>query len=63
VLDPRRREAGLSHPGTKCSTEPGKFADFVILDRNPLETAPENLVGLKVVETIKEGRSVYMAKG
>jgi predicted amidohydrolase YtcJ len=45
----------------KGSIKPGKLADFVILDRNPVALAPEDLITLKVVETIKEGRSIYKA--
>ena len=39
--------------------EPGKLADFVILSDNPLAVKPEDLITLKVLETIKEGKSVY----
>ena len=39
----------------------GKLADFVVLSDNPLTVDPETLAGLKVVETIKEGVSVYRA--
>jgi hypothetical protein len=37
----------------------GKLADFVILDKNPLKIDPQNLHKLEVIETIKEGKSVY----
>jgi len=45
----------------KGTIEPGKLADFVILSDNPLAVKPEDLIKLKVVETIKEGTSVYKA--
>ena len=46
---------------SKGTIEPGKLADFVILSDNPLTVKPEDLITLKVVETIKEGKSVYKA--
>ena len=46
---------------TKGSIEVGKLADFVMLSDNPMTTDPERLAELKVVETIKEGVSVYRA--
>jgi len=42
--------------------EPGKLADLVILDKNPLTVAPMMLKDVKVVETIKEGKTIYAAK-
>jgi predicted amidohydrolase YtcJ len=47
---------------SKGSLAPGKLADLVILDRNPLQVAPANIRDVKVVETIKEGRTIYRAK-
>jgi predicted amidohydrolase YtcJ len=43
----------------KGSIEVGKLADFVILDTDPTKIDPENLDQIKVLETIKEGETVY----
>lgn len=44
---------------TKGSIEVGKFADFVILDKDPTQIDPDKLDQLKVLQTIKEGVSIY----
>jgi predicted amidohydrolase YtcJ len=46
---------------SKGSITPGKRADLVILDKNPLKIDPDELKDLKVLETIKDGRTVYSA--
>ena len=43
----------------KGTLEPGKLADMVILDGNPLTVDPMKIKDIKVVETIKEGKTVY----
>ncbi|GJE38622.1 amidohydrolase [Methylobacterium persicinum] len=43
----------------KGTITPGKLADFVVLSENPLAVKPEDLITLKVVETIKEGKSIH----
>lgn len=37
----------------------GKLADFVILDKNPLKVNPSDIHNIKVVEAIKEGKTVF----
>jgi predicted amidohydrolase YtcJ len=46
---------------SKGSIEVGKLADLVILNGNPLAVDPMAIKGVKVVETIKERRTVYSA--
>lgn len=41
--------------------EVGKFADLVVLDRDPYAVAPSELHALQVLWTVKEGREVYRA--
>lgn len=36
-----------------------KLADFVILDRNPLKVEPMEIKEIQVLETIKEGKSIF----
>lgn len=46
----------------KGSIEKGKLADFVVLDKNPLKISTDDLPKLKVLKTIKEGRTVFQAR-
>lgn len=44
---------------TKGTLEKGKIADFVILSKNPLKVEEDKIKKIKILETIKEGESVY----
>jgi predicted amidohydrolase YtcJ len=44
---------------SKGSLEPGKRADLVILDRNPIKVAPLEIKGISVLETVKDGHPTY----
>jgi predicted amidohydrolase YtcJ len=37
----------------------GKLADLVVLDQNPLRVEAMKIKDVKVMETIKEGRTTY----
>jgi predicted amidohydrolase YtcJ len=43
----------------KGTLEPGKLADLVVLDKNPLKVDPMAIQDIVVLETIKEGRTIY----
>ena len=49
----------LKEEKTKGTLEVGKLADLVILEKNPLAVEPTTIKDIVVVETIKEGRTVY----
>jgi predicted amidohydrolase YtcJ len=51
----------LKEEKMKGTLEPGKLADLVILEKNPLTVESTTIKDIAVVETIKEGRSVYKA--
>ncbi|MGE5209328.1 MAG: amidohydrolase family protein [Alphaproteobacteria bacterium] len=44
---------------SKGTLEPGKLADLVVIDKDPLKVEPMAIKDIKVVETIKEGKTIY----
>jgi predicted amidohydrolase YtcJ len=48
-----------SEQSSKGSIEPGKLADLVILSGNPLTVPVDTIKDIHVVETYKEGKSIY----
>lgn len=45
----------------KGSLEAGKLADMVVLSANPLDVDPKTLTEIEVLETIKDGVTIYRA--
>ncbi len=56
--------AAIQHfeEGEKGTLSPGKLADLVILDRNPLTGDPLTIHQIQVMQTIKEGVTVYRSE-
>jgi len=44
---------------SKGTLEAGKLADLVVLEKNPLKVDPKTIKDIQVVETIKEGATIY----
>ena len=49
----------IKEEATKGTLETGKLADLVILERNPLKVDPATIQSIAVVETIKEGQTIF----
>jgi predicted amidohydrolase YtcJ len=46
---------------TKGSIEPGKIADLIVVDRDPMTIPPEELKDVKTVMTVVDGKILYNA--
>jgi len=44
---------------TKGTLEPGKLADLVILEKNPLDVPSDTIGEIAILETIKEGKTIW----
>ena len=60
LVTTRNAAYSLFEEKTKGSLEVGKLADLVILAQNPLKVDPETIKSVTVLETIKEGTSIYI---
>jgi predicted amidohydrolase YtcJ len=49
----------IGEDGDKGSIEPGKRADLVLLDGNPLSVDPGDIHKIHVVATIKDGKTIF----
>lgn len=49
----------IGEDSSKGSIEPGKRADLVLLDGNPLTSDPADLYKLRVVATVKDGKVIF----
>lgn len=41
------------------SLSPGKYADFIVLDQDPLKVDPESIKDINVIQTVVEGETVF----
>lgn len=51
----------MHREGEIGSLEPGKLADFVVLDKNPLDTDPAQITDIQVLATVMGGTPVHQS--
>lgn len=49
----------IKEENAKGTLEEGKLADMVILEQNPLKVDPKTIKDIRILETIKEGETVF----
>ncbi len=52
----------MHREGEIGSLEPGKLADFAVLDRSPLQADPERIADIRVLATVLEGTPTYQSE-
>jgi predicted amidohydrolase YtcJ len=52
----------MHREGEIGSLEPGKLADFTVLDRSPLQIDPERIADIRVLATVLGGTPVYQSE-
>ena len=43
----------------KGTVTPGKKADFVVLDKDPMTAEPNDIRNIQVMMTVKDGQTIY----
>ena len=61
ALYTRAAAFAMHREGEIGSLEPGKLADFVVLDRDPLDTAAEQITDIQVLATVSDGTPVHQS--
>jgi predicted amidohydrolase YtcJ len=61
ALYTRQAAFAMHREGEIGSLEPGKLADFVVLDASPLDTDPERIGDIGVLATVTGGTPVYQS--
>jgi predicted amidohydrolase YtcJ len=61
ALYTRAAAFAMHREGEIGSLEPGKLADFVVLDQNPLSTDPAQIGDIRVLATVIGGEPVYQS--
>jgi predicted amidohydrolase YtcJ len=54
---------GVKNEGWCGTLQPGRVADFIVLDRDIFNSIPEEILHAKVLETYLGGKRVYQREG